>query len=92
MKEGDPLPVDVTRLAPSAYCGCVITKPEVSPFVAEARRLGCVTGTGTDMYEQHQGIMVDFLLGPRRRTVGGCPGVKACMLAHRMGLERSRLT
>jgi len=22
-----------------------------------------VTGTGTDMYEQHQGIMVDFLLG-----------------------------
>jgi shikimate dehydrogenase len=63
MRDGDPLPVDVTRLAPSAYCGCVITKPEVSPFVAEARKLGCVTATGTDMYQQHQGIMVDFLLG-----------------------------
>jgi shikimate dehydrogenase len=63
MKEGDPLPVDVTRLAPSAYCGCVITKPEVSPFIAEARKLGCVTATGTDMYQQHQSIMVDFLLG-----------------------------
>jgi shikimate dehydrogenase len=63
MKDGDPLPVDVTRLAPSAYCGCVITKPEISPFIAEARKLGCVTGTGTDMYQQHQGIMVDFLLG-----------------------------
>jgi shikimate dehydrogenase len=63
MRDGDPLPVDVARLAPSAYCGCVITKPEISPFIAEARKLGCVTATGTDMYQQHQGIMVDFLLG-----------------------------
>jgi len=63
MKHGDPLPVDVARLAPSAYCGCVITKPEISPFIAAARKAGCVTGTGTDMYQQHQGIMVDFLLG-----------------------------
>lgn len=62
MKEGDPLPVDAARLAPSAYCGCVITKPEVSPFIAAARKAGCVTGTGTDMYQQHQGIIVDFLL------------------------------
>ncbi|MDA9430762.1 shikimate dehydrogenase family protein [Bradyrhizobium sp. CCBAU 51627] len=63
MVDGDPLPVDVTRLAPSAYCGCVITKPEIPPFIAEARKLGCVTATGTDMYRQHQSIMVDFLLG-----------------------------
>ena len=62
MKEGDPLPVDVARLAPSAYCGCVITRPEVSPFIAAARKVGCVTGSGTDMYQQHQSIMVDFLL------------------------------
>lgn len=61
-KEGDPLPVDVARLAPHSYCGCVITKPEIPPFIAAAREAGCVTGTGTDMYEQHQGIMVDFLL------------------------------
>lgn len=63
MRDGDPLPVDVIRLAPSAYCGCVITKPEISPFIAAARGLGCVTATGTDMYQQHQSIMVDFLLG-----------------------------
>ncbi|WP_354222559.1 shikimate dehydrogenase [Bradyrhizobium sp. F1.4.3] len=63
MEEGDSLPVDVMRLAPSAYCGCVITRPEVSPFIAEARKIGCVTATGTDMYQQHQSIMVDFLLG-----------------------------
>lgn len=62
MKEGDPLPVDVARLVPHSYCGCVITKPEIPPFIAAAREAGCVTGTGTDMYEQHQDIMVDFLL------------------------------
>jgi shikimate dehydrogenase len=63
MKEGDPLPVDVARLAPSTYCGCVITKPEVSPFIAAARKIGCVTATGTDMYRQQESIMLDFLLG-----------------------------
>ena len=63
MNEGDPLPVDVAQLAQSAYCGCVITKPEISPFIAAARKAGCVTGTGTDMYEHQEGIMVNFLLG-----------------------------
>jgi shikimate dehydrogenase len=63
MKEGDPLPVDVTKLAPSTYCGCVITVPEIPPFITAARKIGCVTATGTDMYRQQQGIIVDFLLG-----------------------------
>jgi shikimate dehydrogenase len=63
MKEGDPLPVDVARLAPSAYCGCVITRPETSPFIAAARKLGCTTATGTDMYRAQENIMVDYLLG-----------------------------
>jgi shikimate dehydrogenase len=63
MAEGDPLPVDISRLATSTYCGCVITKPEVPPFIAAARRIGCVTATGTDMYRAQQDIIVDFLLG-----------------------------
>lgn len=62
MRDGDPLPFDVDRLAPSSYCGCVITRPSISPFIAAARRKGCVTGTGTEMYETLQGKMVDFLL------------------------------
>ena len=66
MKEGDPLPVDVARLAASTYCGCVITKPEVSPFIAAARKIGCVAATGTDMYRQQESIMLDFLLGQDR--------------------------
>jgi shikimate dehydrogenase len=62
MQAGDSLPVDVARLARAAYCGCVITKPEVSPFIAAARKIGCVTATGTDMYLAQQQMMVDFLL------------------------------
>ncbi|WP_024520377.1 hypothetical protein [Bradyrhizobium sp. Tv2a-2] len=62
MQAGDPLPVDVTRLAPSAYCGCAITRPEVSPFIEAARKAGCVTATGTDMYQAQQEMMLDFLL------------------------------
>ena len=44
------------------FVGCVITAPAVSPLVAAARRLGCPTSTGGDMYEALQGSMVDFLL------------------------------
>jgi shikimate dehydrogenase len=62
MKDGDPLPVDVMRLSPSTFVGCVITVPAVSPVVEEARKLGCSTSTGTDMYQALQEPMLDFLL------------------------------
>jgi shikimate dehydrogenase len=68
MKPGDPLPVDVSRLSPSTFVGCVITVPAVSPIVEAARRLGCSTSTGTDMYNALQGSMIDFLLGPEARA------------------------
>lgn len=63
MRKGDPLPVELAKLAPSTYCGCVITKPDVSPFIEAARAAGCVTGTGTDMYLAQQEMIIDFLLG-----------------------------
>lgn len=62
MTHGDALPIEVSRLAPSTYCGCVITKPEVSPFIEAARKVGCISATGTDMYKAQQNILVDFLL------------------------------
>lgn len=62
MKPEDPLPVDVERIAPAAFVGCVITAPAVSPLVAAARKLGCKTSTGADMYHALQETMVDFLL------------------------------
>jgi shikimate dehydrogenase len=68
MKPGDPLPVDVSRLSPSTFVGCVITVPAVSPIVEAARRRGCPTSTGTDMYNALQGAIMDFLLGPEARA------------------------
>jgi shikimate dehydrogenase len=62
MKPGDKLPVDISRLAPWTFVGCVITAPAVSPLIEAARRVGCPTSTGTEMYQALQGAMVDFLL------------------------------
>jgi len=62
MKAGDPLPVDVTKLAPATHVGCVITQPAVSPLIAAARAIGCPTSTGIEMYFALQEKMVDFLL------------------------------
>ncbi|MBS7544149.1 shikimate dehydrogenase family protein [Ancylobacter oerskovii] len=53
MRPGDPLPVDVTRLSPSAYVGEVVLAQEITPFLAAARERGCGFQIGTDMlFEQ----------------------------------------
>jgi shikimate dehydrogenase len=64
MRDGDPLPADISKLSPSMFVGCVITVPAVSPIVEAARKLGCPTSTGTDMYQALQEPMLDFLLAP----------------------------
>ncbi|MDO9146814.1 MAG: shikimate dehydrogenase [Hydrogenophaga sp.] len=63
MKAGDPYPLDVTQLQPQMFCGCVITAPAVTPFIAAARAKGCATMTGADMFACVRDLMVDFLLG-----------------------------
>jgi shikimate dehydrogenase len=62
MKTGDPLPIDINKLAAMSFVGCVITVPAVSPLIEAARRLGCPTSTGTDMYNALQGSMLHFLM------------------------------
>lgn len=53
MNEGDPLPIDVDRIAPSAFVGEVVLKREFTPFLAAAQAKGCQTQVGTDMlFEQ----------------------------------------
>ena len=53
MKAGDPMPMDVTRIAPTTFVGEVVMKQEVTPFLAAARARGCRTQIGLDMlYEQ----------------------------------------
>lgn len=62
MRAGDPLPVPENTISPGAFAGDVVTAPDPSPFIAAARRRGCLTSTGTDMFTQVCGMMVDFLL------------------------------
>lgn len=53
MNPGDPLPVDVERLAPATFVGEVVMKAEETPFLAAARARGCATQVGIDMlFEQ----------------------------------------
>jgi shikimate dehydrogenase len=53
MKDGDPLPMDVSRIDPSTFVGEVVMKTEITPFLAAARERGCHFQVGTDMlFEQ----------------------------------------
>ena len=53
MNAGDELPVDVQRIAPSAFVGEVVMKSEMTAFLAAAHARGCRVQVGTDMlYEQ----------------------------------------
>jgi shikimate dehydrogenase len=53
MKEGDPMPMDVSRIAPSTFVGEVVMKTEMTAFLTAARARGCAVQVGTDMlFEQ----------------------------------------
>jgi shikimate dehydrogenase len=53
MNEGDPLPLDVTRLQPHTFVGEVVMRTETTAFLAAARARGCPVQVGSDMlFEQ----------------------------------------
>jgi shikimate dehydrogenase len=53
MREGDPLPVDVSRIDPASFVGEVVMKQDITPFLAAARARGCRIQLGSDMlFEQ----------------------------------------
>jgi shikimate dehydrogenase len=53
MNEGDPLPVDMSRLDARTFVGEVVMKAETTAFLAAAQQRGCRTQIGTDMlFEQ----------------------------------------
>jgi shikimate dehydrogenase len=53
MNEGDALPMDVSRIAPTSFVGEVVMKSEMTAFLAAAKARGCQTQIGTDMlFEQ----------------------------------------
>jgi len=49
MNEGDPLPLDVSRIAPTAFVGEVVMKTEMTAFLRAAQARGCRFQVGTDM-------------------------------------------
>ena len=53
MKEGDPLPMDVSRISPETLVGEVVMKQEMTPFLSAVAARGCKYQVGTDMlFEQ----------------------------------------
>ena len=53
MATGDPLPMDVARIAPDTFVGEVVMRAETTAFLAAAQARGCRVQVGTDMlFEQ----------------------------------------
>jgi shikimate dehydrogenase len=49
MNEGDPLPFDMDRVAPSTFVGEVVMRQAITPLLAAAQAKGCRIQVGTDM-------------------------------------------
>jgi shikimate dehydrogenase len=53
MNEGDPLPMDVSRIAPETFVGEVVMRTEMTAFLQAAQKRGCRVQVGADMlFEQ----------------------------------------
>jgi len=64
MKDGDPLPVNMDRIAPSTFVGEVVMTHEITPFLRAARDRGCPVQVGKDMlYEQIPAYLEFFGFG-----------------------------
>lgn len=63
MRDQDPYPVDIERLAPEQFVAEAITVPEVTPLLAHAERLGCKTMTGAGMFHGEVDVLADILTG-----------------------------
>ncbi|WP_342617967.1 ThiF family adenylyltransferase [Rhodoferax sp. GW822-FHT02A01] len=53
MNEGDPLPLDVSRLSANTFVGEVVMRTEMTAFLQAAKAQGCAVQVGSDMlFEQ----------------------------------------
>jgi shikimate dehydrogenase len=79
MRDDDPLPLDVERIAPSTFVGEVVMKQTITPFLAAARARGCRIQVGSDMlYEMIPAYLEFFGFGTATpeelRSVSRIPG------------------
>jgi shikimate dehydrogenase len=64
MKDSDPLPFDIERIAPSTFVGEVVMKAEFTPLLRAAMDKGCPVQVGTDMlFEQIPAYLEFFGFG-----------------------------
>jgi len=64
MNEGDPLPMDVSRIAPTTFVGEVVMKKEMTDFLVAAKARGCAIQVGPDMlFEQIPAYLEFFGFG-----------------------------
>jgi shikimate dehydrogenase len=63
MKDGDPLPVDVSQLDGKMFVADVITAPLLTPLLAAAQQKGCGTQNGLDMFNAQSEFLTNFVLG-----------------------------
>jgi shikimate dehydrogenase len=60
MNDGDPLPCDVDRIAPTTFVGEVVMKQTITPFLAAAQAKGCPIQVGSDMLFEMIPAYVEF--------------------------------
>jgi shikimate dehydrogenase len=64
MKDGDPLPFDMSRIDPRTFVGEVVMKQTITPLLAAAQAKGCPIQVGTDMlFEQIPAYLEFFGFG-----------------------------
>ncbi|HZZ10618.1 MAG TPA: shikimate dehydrogenase [Paraburkholderia sp.] len=64
MKDGDPMPFDIERIAPTTFVGEVVMKAEYTPLLRAAKDKGCPVQVGTDMlYEMIPAYLEFFGFG-----------------------------
>ena len=60
MARGDPMPIDVARIAPEAFVGDVVMTAGTTPFVAAALARGCRVQPGIDMLFEQIPLYLEF--------------------------------
>jgi len=61
LKDGDPLPLDVTRLTPDQIVAEIIMQPEITALLAAAKERGCRTHPGKPMLSCQLELMAEFM-------------------------------
>ena len=65
MNAQDPLPTDMHKISASTFVGEVVMTTQMTPFLTQAKRMGCTVQVGTDMlFEQIPAYLEFFGLPP----------------------------